>query len=209
MVALSAKSRLFALDYRLAPEYKFPAQLTDASNAYKWLLSQGVDPAQLVVIGDSAGGNLTLALILSLRDSSLPLPALAICLSPATDFGGDAPAESEFDWITPRMAMQWASWFCSQDECSNPLVSPVNADLRGLPPIYIQAGGGEILLPRIQRFVDRAREQGADVALEVWPAMNHDFTMFGYDVPQSAEAIKRIGEVIGSRIPRNRGCLTL
>jgi acetyl esterase/lipase len=188
----------------LSPEHKFPAQLTDASNGYRWLLSQGVNPEQLVVIGDSAGGNLTLALILSLRDLNLPLPALAICLSPATNFGGDAPADSEFEWISSRMAVQWADWFCSREEYGNPLVSPVNADLRGLPPIYIQAGGAEILLPHIQRFVDRAKEQGADVVLEVWPAMNHDFQMFGYDVPQSAEAIKRIGEVISSRIPQSK-----
>jgi epsilon-lactone hydrolase len=205
MITLSAKARLFALDYRLAPEHKFPAQLTDATNAYRWLLGTGVNPKQLVVLGDSAGGNLTLALLLSLRDSTLPLPALAICLSPATDFGAwgaGAPVNSEFDWITQGMTLHWADWFCSQAERSHPLVSPVNADLRGLPPIYIQAGGSEILLPSIQMLVDRAKEQGSDVVLDTWPAMNHDFQLFGYDVPQSAEAIKRIGEMIALRIPR-------
>jgi len=200
-IATSAKCRVFAMDYRLSPEHRFPAQLTDASNAYRWLLRQGVNPEQLVVIGDSAGGNLTLALILSLRDLKIPLPALAIGISPATDFGGEAPADSELEWITSRMAVQWADWFCSAEERLNPLVSPVNADLRGLPPIYIQAGGAEILLPGIQMFVKCAKEQGADVTLEIWPAMNHDFQLFGEDVPQSAEAIRRIGEVIGSRIP--------
>ena len=204
MIALSAKSRLFALDYRLSPEHKFPAQLTDANNAYRWLLSQGVNPEQLVVMGDSAGGNLTLALMLSLRGSGLPLPALAVCLSPATDFGSDPPADSEFEWISSRMAVQWADWFCASEERRNPLVSPVNADLRGLPPIYIQAGGAEILLPSMEMFVDRAKKQGADVEIEIWPSMNHDFQLFGCDVPQSAEAIKRIGEVIASRIPRNK-----
>lgn len=205
MIALSANSRMFSLDYRLSPEYRFPAQLEDASNAYQWLLSEGINHRQIVVIGDSAGGNLTLALLLSLRDSKLPMPGLAICLSPATDFeGGDvgAPETSEYDWITQTMALRWAEWFCSQEQRSNPLVSPVNAELRGLPPMYIQAGGAEILLPSIQLFVKRAKEQGADVVLETWPGMNHDFQAFGYDVPQSAEAIKRIGEVIASHMLR-------
>ncbi|HVJ05726.1 MAG TPA: alpha/beta hydrolase [Candidatus Saccharimonadales bacterium] len=204
MIALSARTRMFALDYRLAPEHRFPAQLADATNAYFWLLETGVNPRELVVIGDSAGGNLALSLLLSLRDSKLPLPALAICLSPATDFEGKglgAPPSSEIDWITQHMAMKWADWFCPQKQRCDPRVSPLNADLQGLPPIYIQAGGAEILLPSIQLFAERAREQKADVILETWPSMNHDFQAFGYDVPQSAEAIRRIGAVIASHIP--------
>jgi acetyl esterase/lipase len=205
MIALSAKAKIFALDYRLSPEYRYPAQLEDAWNAYRWLLSGETDPRQLVVVGDSAGGNLTLALLLWLRDSRLPLPALAVCLSPATDFGGDdtgAPVSSEHDWITQPMALQWADWFCRPEQRSDPLVSPVNADLRGLPPIYVQAGGAEILLASIELFVRRGKEQGADVVLESWPAMNHDFQAFGDDVPQSAAAIRRIGEVIAAHMLR-------
>jgi acetyl esterase/lipase len=207
MIATTAKAKLFALDYRLSPEHKFPAQLTDATNAYRWLLNMGVNPQQLVIAGDSAGGNLTLASLLSLRDLKLPLPALAICLSPATDFesrGVGAPPSTDFDWITQKMAVKWADWYCSPEERCNPLVSPLNANLQGLPPIYIQAGGAEILLPSMQMFVERAKVQGADVILETWPGMNHDFQMFGYDVPQSAEAIARIGEVIASHIPRKK-----
>ncbi len=205
MIALSADSRMFALDYRLAPEHRFPCQLTDATNAYLWLLDSGIDPGQLVVLGDSAGGNLALALLLSLRDSKLPLPALAVCLSPAIDFEGKgigAPPSSQLDWITQEMAMQWADWFCSPEQRCDPLVSPLNADMQGLPPIYIQAGGAEILLPSIKLLVQRAHEQGADVVLETWRSMNHDFQAFGYDVPQSAEAIRRIGAVIASHISR-------
>jgi acetyl esterase/lipase len=207
MIALSAHSKVFALDYRLSPEHKFPAQLTDATNAYQWLLGQGVNPEQLVVAGDSAGGNLTLSLLLSLRDSKLPLPALAICLSPATDFegcGAGAPVTSEYDWITQPMAMAWADWYCTPEQRCDPLVSPLNADLHGLPPLYIQAGGAEILLAGIQLFAERARKHAVDIVLEIWPEMNHDFQAFGYDVPQSAEAIGRIGEVIASRIPRTK-----
>lgn len=205
MIALSAKARLFALDYRLSPEFRYPAQLEDASNAYRWLLSRKADPGKLVVVGDSAGGNLTLALLLWLRDSRLPPPGLAVCLSPATDFGASeagAPVSSKYDWITLPMAMQWADWFCTQEQRRDPLVSPVNADLRGLPPIYVQAGGAEILLPSIELFVRRGKAQGADIVLESWPGMNHDFQAFGDDVPQSAEAIRRIGEVIAAHMAR-------
>jgi acetyl esterase/lipase len=209
MIALSAQCRIFAPEYRLSPEHQFPAQLEDACHAYQWLLRMGFDPGRLVIAGDSAGGNLALALLLTLRDSKLPLPALAICLSPATDFedksdSTGAPLNPERDWITREMALRWADWYCPAEHRSNPLVSPVNADLRGLPPIYIQAGGSEILLGSIQAFVERGKEQGADITLELWPTMNHDFQSFGYDVPQSAEAIKRIGEVIASRVPQTK-----
>ena len=204
MLAIAANAKIFALDYRLTPEHRFPAQLNDAVACYEWLIGTGVAPERLVVIGDSAGGNLTLALLLSLRDSNRTLPALAVCLSPATDFAPTAIelSKAEMDWITPQMAVQWADWFCAPEERSNPLVSPVNADLKGLPPIYIQAGGNELLLPGIQMFVERAKQQDADVTLEVWPEMNHDFQAFGFDARQSADALRRISEVIAQRIPR-------
>jgi epsilon-lactone hydrolase len=210
-VTLAAKSRTFALDYRLSPEHPFPSQLEDALAAYRWLLNTDVSADNLVVAGDSAGGNLTLALLLSARDHGLPPPALAIALSPATDFvtpvelGGRASisANEEFDWIQKDMLVKWADWFCRPDQRQNPLVSPIYADLLGLPPIYIQAGRAEILYDSIQAFADRARSQGADVLLESWPDMNHDFQMFGRITPQSAQAIRRLGEVIHSRTTNN------
>jgi acetyl esterase/lipase len=201
-IALSNHSKLFALDYRLTPEHRYPAQLEDATRAYHWLLTTGADPARLVVIGDSAGGNLALALLLSLRDSKLPLPALAICLSPATDFRASVlgPMNSELDWIAEDMALRWADWFCSPAQRSDPLISPVTADLTGLPPIYIQAGGAEMLLAGIEEFARQAERQGCDLLLETWPEMNHDFQLFAPDVPQSTAALKRMVEVITSRL---------
>jgi len=215
LITLAAKSRTFALDYRLSPEHRFPAQLEDALNAYRWLLEQGTDPTRLIVAGDSAGGNLTLALLLAARESKLPLPALAIALSPATDFeakfadAGLAGKENfdgldvdwlGVDWIEKRMLEVWADWFCDSAERRNPLISPLYADLRGLPPIYIQAGRAEILYPSIQAFADRAREQNADVVLETWEDMTHDFQLFGLDSPPSAEALHRIGQVIDASV---------
>ncbi len=203
LITLAAKSRTFVLDYRLSPEYRFPSQLDDALNAYRWLLDDGVNPDHLVVAGDSAGGNLALALLLRARESKLPLPSLAVALSPPTDLtaqGGSLLTNQECDWIAPRMLTYWADWFCDPAQRRDPLVSPVWADLRGLPPIYVQAGRCEILFDSIQAFAERARSQGADVTLESWEDMNHDFQLFGPDAPQSAEALRRIGEVIAARL---------
>jgi epsilon-lactone hydrolase len=199
LITLAAKSRTFALDYRLSPEHRFPAQLEDALNAYRWLLENVTHPENLVLAGDSAGGNLALALLLAARDAKVPLPALAVALSPATDFEGlraSMAGSRGFDWIDKEMLKRWSDWFCDSAQRRNPLVSPVWADLRGLPPIYIQAGRAEILYDSIQGFADCARKQGADVVLETWENMNHDFQIFGPHVPQSAEALRRLGEVI-------------
>jgi monoterpene epsilon-lactone hydrolase len=198
-VACAARARTFALDYRLAPEHPFPAQLEDAQAAYHWLLYSGIAPEHIVVAGDSAGGNLTLTLLLALRDAQQPLPRLAICLCPWTDMDSSYTSMKEnepYDWIEQRMAVQWAEWFCQGTDPVNPLVSPVHADLRGLPPIYIQAGDAELLIDMIRAFVDRAKAQGASVSLEIWEYMNHVFQAYGPIIQQSREALGRIGEVI-------------
>jgi len=199
MITLAAKSKTFALDYRLSPEYRFPAQLEDALSAYRWLLENGTDPQNLVLAGDSAGANLALAVLLAVREANLPPPALAIALSPPTDFDvahAGIEADPGADWIDRRMLEHWADWFCDSAQRRNPLVSQVRADLQGLPPIYIQAGRDEILYGAIQAFTDRARSQGADVMLESWEHMNHDFQMFAPYVPQSVEALRRLREVV-------------
>jgi acetyl esterase/lipase len=198
-ITLAAKARTFALDYRLSPEHRFPAQLDDALNAYQWLLESGTDPDNLILAGDSAGGNLTLAVLLQARDLKLPLPALAIALSPPTDFDSEI-VSNDFDWIDKPAFLQWRYWFCDPAQCRNPLVSPLWADLRKLPPIYIQAGNTEILYDSIRAFADHGKNQGADVVLESWEDMNHDFQIFGHEAWQSADALRRIGEVIDARV---------
>ena len=200
LITLAANSRTFALDYRLSPEHRFPAQLDDALNAYRWLLESGLDSEKLVVAGDSAGGNLTLALLLKARDLRLQLPALAIALSPPTNFENEIVGTEESDWIDKRSLLQWRDWFCEPSHRRDPLVSPLRADLRGLPSIYIQAGQAEILYDTIQAFADHARSQEADVVLESWADMPHDFQIFGPDAPQSAEALRRIRQVIDNRV---------
>lgn len=202
-ITLAAKSKTFALDYRLSPEHRFPAQLQDAVHAYRWLLESGTDPDKLILAGDSAGGHLALALLLAARDSNLPLPSLVVALSPPTNFDIEMFADEEFDWITKPALLCWRDWFCDTAQLRDSLVSPVRANLRGLPPIYIQAGCSEILYDSIRAFAVRASDQGADVILEGWEDMTHDFQIFGRDVPQSADALRRIGEVIAARV---RGC---
>lgn len=202
-VTLAARSQTFALDYRLIPEHPFPAQLQDARAAYQWLLDSGIKPDRLVVAGDSAGGNLTLALLLSLRDAHLPLPALGVCIAPWTDVGnsGDSMTRNEpFDWIEKRMAVQWAEWFCRDADPRNPIISPLHADLKGLPPIYIQVGSADILHDMSQMLASKAQEQGANIKLEVWPNMNHDFQVHGEAMPESKEALMRIGQAIEDNV---------
>jgi monoterpene epsilon-lactone hydrolase len=106
-----------------------------------------------------------------------------------------------YDWMGKRMADRWAQWLCPATEYRNPLVSPVHADLRGLPPIYIQAGGAEILVDMIRAFAEQAKQQGAQVWLEVWENMTHDFQAFGDLTTESQEALHRIGQVIKEYVP--------
>ena len=198
-VTLAAQARTFALDYRLTPEHPFPAQLEDAQAAYQWILSNGIASNRIVIAGDSAGGNLTLVLLLALRDVQQPLPALAVCLCPWTDMDSSYKSLKEnepSDWIEKRMAVRWARWLCQGTDFKNPLVSPVHGDFSGLPPIYIQAGDAEILIDMIREFASKAQEQGAQITLEEWKQMNHVFQAYGTFTPQSKEALQRIGEVI-------------
>jgi len=202
-VALATECKTFALDYRLAPEHRFPAQLEDALNAYRWLLGSGTNPGDLVIGGDSAGAHLALSALLAVRDLKIPLPALAFCLSPPTDFDPERVRlvdDQHGDWIEKQMLLRWADWFCDPDQRRNPLVSPLDADLRGLSPIYIQAGRAEILYDSIQAFANHARNQGANVVLESWEDMNHVFQIFGRYTPQSCAALQRLGEVIDAKV---------
>jgi epsilon-lactone hydrolase len=203
LITQSARAQTFALDYSLTPENRYPAQLYEALDAYRWFLDSGTDPSSLVVAGDSAGGNLALVLLLAARASKLPQPALAIALSPPTDFEAEI-TDNDFDWINRQALVQWADWFCGPGERRDPLVSPIRAKLHGLAPIYIQAGRSEVLFDSIQDFAHYAQTQAADVVLESWKEMPHVFQVFGPDAPPSAEALRRIGEMVDARVRTKR-----
>lgn len=204
-IALATKCRIFAVDYSLAPEHKFPLQLKQAVAAYEWILSE-CDRTRLVVGGDSAGGNLTLSLMLYLRDLGLPLPALAIGISPATEFDviRDSIFRNErYDYLSFKIVARFASWFCDPDESSNPLISVAKARLDGLPPIYLQAGSKEVLVDSIRIFADRAAQQGANIRLDVFDDMVHCFQLFGPYAPKSRDAIMKLAEAITNHTSRN------
>ncbi len=171
---LSAASgaRAFAINYRLAPEHPFPAAVEDAVSAYRWLLEQGVDPATIVIAGDSAGGGLTVATLVALRDAGVPLPAAAVCLSPWTDMEGigeSAKTRKAADpMIDPEGGLAQAQLYLGGADPRTPLAAPLYADLRGLPPMLIHVGDAEVLLDDSTRLAERAKAAGVDVTLEVW-----------------------------------------
>ena len=203
---LAARTGLAVLvvDYRLAPDHPYPAAVDDAITAYEWLLAEGFAADRIVVAGDSAGGGLTLATLLALRDRRRPLPALGIPISPWTDLtlsGESMTTMAEHDPMVTRRGLQrMADWYAGVAEPNAPLVSPLFADLAGLPPLLVHVGDVEILRDDAVGFADLAREAGVDVTIEVWPEMIHVWHVFGPDVPESEAGIARIAEFIAERL---------
>jgi len=187
--------RALALDYRLAPEHPFPAALEDCLAAYRWLLSSGTRPEQILIAGDSAGGNLTLTTMIALREGGEPLPAAGVCLSPVTDLAGTgqaAPPHPDAGLPADWAGEQSRSYLGDTDP-RLPLVSPYHADLHGLPPLLIQVGGDEFLLSDANRFASKARTAGVDVTLQVWPGMWHVWQILVGLMPESNQAVDAIG----------------
>ena len=199
-IAVNAGMRALVLDYRLAPEHPFPAAVDDARAAYQWLLAQGLTPEQVVVAGDSAGGGLTVALLLALRDEGQSLPAAAVCLSPWADLMADdgsrvSKAKSDQVLATADLLRSAALYLVGADP-QTPLASPLYGDLGGLPPLLIQVGSDEVLLDDAARLADKARAAGVDVTLEVWPGMFHVWQMVSVFVPEGRQALAGIGRFI-------------
>ena len=179
--ATATRTRVLAIDYRLAPEHPFPAALDDAVAAYRWLTSTGHDPARIVIAGDSAGGGLALATIVMLRDAGDRLPACAVCFSPWVDLTlscASIDTNAEADSILNRDGLAgYARLYTNGHDPRDPLISPLFADMTGFPPILIHVGGDEILLDEAVALCDRARAAGVDAEIEVWPGMFHVFQM--------------------------------
>jgi acetyl esterase/lipase len=196
-IAAETGMRVLLLGYRLAPEHPFPAAVDDARAAYRWLLAQGLAPQQVVVAGDSAGGGLTMALLLALRDEGQPLPAAAICLSPWVDLladGGSRVGKAKSDYVLTMADLhRSAALYLAGADARMPLASPLYGDFAGLPPLLIQVGSDEILLDDGTRLADKARAAGVDVSLEVWPGMFHVWQMVSIFVPEGRRAIEGIG----------------
>lgn len=205
-ISLAAKCAVLLPDYRLAPEHPFPAGLEDCIAAHDWLIGNGpsgAGPAKgTFIAGDSAGGNLTLATLLALRDRKRPLPAGGIALSAATDFTLASPSLKEVDdpIISARTMPEFRARYLDKTDPRNPLASPVFGDYRGLPPLLIQVGEHEMLRDDSVRVAKKALADGIPVKFEVWPGMVHVFQIRG--LPESREAIEQIAEFMRSKLPK-------
>lgn len=199
-IARSARARVLAPDYRLAPENPFPAAVDDARAVYRFLLERDGRPQRLAVVGESAGGGLALALLLALKQDGLPLPAAAVTISAWADMtvsGETITTKAEADPIASgdSLRMSALAYLQGQDP-TTPLASPLHGDLAGLPPLLVQVGGEEVLLDDSTRLADRARAAGVDVTLEVAPDLPHVYQYFASFLPEGQQAIDRAGEFI-------------
>jgi len=195
---------VLAINYRLAPEHPFPAPLEDAMAAYRWMLQQGLNPEDIAFAGDSAGGNLVLAAMLSLRERGAPLPVAGVLMSPWTDLaatGESYVSRADADPIHQRpMILALAKNYLGENgDPRNPLASPLYAELAGLPPLLIQVGDRETVLDDSIMFADKARVAGVDVELQIWDGMIHVFQMFGAELPEACRAIDSIAKFLNGR----------
>ncbi|MDX1500009.1 MAG: alpha/beta hydrolase [Woeseiaceae bacterium] len=197
-IAHAAGIRALLPDYRLAPEQPFPAALEDAVAAYRALLDEGLSPGSIAVGGDSAGGGLTMAMLLELREQGIPLPAFTVLLSPWLDLTGSGESmvtrAGADPWFRPGDMPVIAAFYCEPGKLTDPRVSPLFADLAGLPPALIQVGDDEILLSDATRLAERLSAAGGQAELEVWPGMWHVFQVFLRQVPEARDAVQRLGE---------------
>lgn len=203
-IARAGRIRALLPEYRLAPEHKFPAAIDDAVAIYRSLLTMGVKANDIVFCGDSAGGGLVVAILLMLRDAGEPLPVAVILLSPFLDITGSGDSmqtrATQDPWFHAEDIAVIADHYCAPHQHRYPLVSPVFADVEGLPPLYIQVGDDEILLSDSERFADECTAAGIDVELEIWPGMWHVFQMFIGKMPEARHAIDKIGSYIQARM---------
>jgi epsilon-lactone hydrolase len=201
----STYSKVLLPEYRLAPENPFPAAIEDAVQAYRWLVSSGYKPKQIIIGGDSAGGGLTLSTLLSLKEAGDELPALTVLLSPWTDLEGTGESmetRAEADpWLKPEASRATPVLYIGDLDRRTPLVSPIYADLDGLPPMLVHVGNDEILLSDSVRLVDRARAAGVEVSFKVWEDLWHVFHTF--EIPEANQAIDEIGEFVNQKFKVN------
>ena len=199
-LARAAKARVLALDYRLAPETPFPGPIDDTVNAYQWLLSEGIEPANMAIAGDSAGGGLVVAALVALKSVGEPLPAAGVCISPWSDMestGGSMMTNSESDpSVSKERLLKLAGIYLNGKNPQAPLASPIHADLTGLPPLLLQVGSIEVLLDDSTMLKEQAHKAGVSVQMEVWDDMPHVWHHYAPILPEARKAISKIGEFL-------------
>ncbi|GAB4546559.1 MAG: alpha/beta hydrolase [Anaerolineales bacterium] len=196
LMAQTLKRKVLLPEYRLAPEHPFPAAVEDAAQVYLWLLAQGYPSRNIVISGDSAGGGLSLAAAMSLREAGAPLPAAVVCMSPWTDLTFSGKSHVTKARVEPVLRedvlRMWAAAYCGEENFSHPLISPLYGDFRGFPPLLIQVGGDEILLDDSIALAEKARADGADVTLKIWAGMWHVWQALGEALPESKRAFEEM-----------------
>lgn len=200
-LAMKAGARVLMVDYRLAPAWPFPAALEDCVAAYRWVLRQGWSARSVAIAGDSAGGNLTITTLLKLRDGGDPLPAAAACLSPVASLvPGSNRIEGMDDPVLPPAAIEYYNRsYVGTNDASNPLISPVFGNLRGLPPLLMHVGECEILRENAIKLFASAKAAGVDARWEIFPGMWHVWQLFP-KLPQAARSLDEIAAFLAERL---------
>lgn len=203
-LAAQVKVPVYAIDYRLAPEHKFPAGLEDCVTAYRALLAQGIAASKIAIGGDSAGGNLTLTTALKLKQDGVALPGCLVALSPVTDLAESGPSHKEnmksdalFD---PRTFATVLAAYCPGHDPKDPLISPLRGDVTGLPPTLFQCSGAEMLRDDSIQMAGKMKKAGVDTTIEVWPKVFHVWQVTADMLPEGRAAIAKIAAFISARL---------
>ena len=194
-LARLARRRVFSLDYRRAPEHRFPAALDDAVLAYRWLLDQGVSPRVLALAGDSAGGGLVIATLLRLRDLGVPLPAAGVCFCPWTDLAATGESlrtnNGRCPSFHPATITKYARIYLGDASDRDPYASPVFGNLAGLPPLLLQAASNELLVDDARRIHDSVQKAGGVSRLEIFDDLFHDWPILDGFLPEARQALRQ------------------
>jgi acetyl esterase/lipase len=202
-IARDARVRVWSFDYRLAPEHPFPAALDDGLAAYREILDR-IDLTRLILMGESAGGNLAASGLLAARDAGLPLPAAVVLMAPFTDLTMSAPSIEENtgkDILTPAFVETCRDAYVGRHDPSDQRASPLFGDLSGLPPTLLQVGDLDLIRDDSVRFAAAAKAAGSPADARVWPDVSHGFVGSGDDLPESRQAIAEIATWIRTQLP--------
>ncbi|HEX2869349.1 MAG TPA: alpha/beta hydrolase [Ignavibacteriales bacterium] len=190
-------------EYRLAPENPFPAAVEDSIRAYKWILHEGISPKDIVFLGDSAGGGLCLATLLAIKENALPLPAAAVAVSPWTDLKCTGQSYRTKNKVSVAPLNSWtvfSKYYTGDNDAANPLISPLYGDLKGLPPLLLQAGTDDELFDDSVQFTEKAIKAGVDVTFRKGEGMIHCYPFLPAFIPEAREAMEEIFQFIRMHI---------
>ncbi len=197
-LSAASQAQVLMIDYRLAPETPFPAPVEDSISAYRWLMSEGYAPERIAIAGDSAGGGLTVATLVSIREQGLPMPACGVCLSPWVDMegiGDSMTSRADRDPMVQKEGLvAMAGVYLADADPRSPLAAPMYADLGGLPPLLIQVGASETLFDDAVRLDEKARGAGVETTFEEWDNMIHVWHIFAPMLDEGQKAIERMAE---------------